>query len=118
MGHILKASIGSGRNSANSGGLRKADTSAITNLANVRDPKYAARILFLKVIAYTLGRGYIGWIADLETDNTPQHDEYIRRKQEDRERDHLDVIRNATPELWDDVSTKPLFLTGQISHSV
>ena len=62
VAQILKASIGTGGNSTNVGGLRKADTSVIANLANARVPKYAARILFLKVIAYTLGWGRVGWI--------------------------------------------------------
>ena len=62
IAHILKASIGTGGSSTNVGVLRKAVTSATVNLTNVRAPKYAARILFLKVIAYTLGRGRIGWI--------------------------------------------------------
>jgi len=71
VAHILNASIGTGRSSTNVGGSRKADTIVVTNLANARVPKYAPRILFLKVIAYTLGRGLIGWIGDLETKATP-----------------------------------------------
>jgi len=66
----------------NVGGLKKAVASAIDNLANVRVPQYTARILFLKVIAYTLGLGRIGWFSNLEINNIPQHDEYVRRKQE------------------------------------
>ena len=97
IAHILKASTGIGRNSTNVGGLTKAVASAIANLANVRVPKYTARILFLKVIAYTLGRGRIGWRSDFGTNDTPQHDEYIRRKQENRDCDYLDVVQSVTP---------------------
>ena len=85
IAQILKASIGTGGSSTNVGGLTKINTNVVVNLANVRVPKYAARILFLKVIAYSLGRGHVGWIGDLETDDTPQQDEYVRSKRESRE---------------------------------
>ena len=111
MAHILRASIGTRGSSTNVGGLRKVNTNVVVNLANVRVPKYAARILFLKVIAYNLGRGYIGWIG--RTNDTPQQDEYVRSKRENRERDRLDVERNATPKRRNDVSTKPSFLTRE-----
>ena len=80
VAHVLKASIGTGGSSKNVGGLEKANTRAVVNLANARVPKYAARTLFLRVIAYTLGRGRIGWVSDLETNDAPQRDEHVRRE--------------------------------------
>lgn len=63
-GQKLKASIGIGGRSTNATGREKADASDTASLANARVPKYTARILFLKVIAYTLSRGRISWSGD------------------------------------------------------
>ena len=58
-GQKLKASIGIGGRTKNVTGLTKDDASDTTNLANARVPRYTARILFPKVIAYTLRRNRI-----------------------------------------------------------
>ena len=63
-GQKLKGSIGIGGSSANATGRAKDDASDTANLVNARVPKYTARILFLKVIAYTLGRTRISRLRD------------------------------------------------------
>jgi len=60
----LKASIGIGGRSTNATGRTKDEASDTANLANARVPKYTARILFPKVIAYTLRQSRISRLRD------------------------------------------------------
>ena len=63
IAHMLKASTGtSGRSTTNVGSTKK-DTRNVVNLANARIPKYTMNVLFLRVIAYSLGRNRIGWLS-------------------------------------------------------
>ena len=79
------------------GGLTKDATSVTVNLVNARAPKYAVRILFLKVIAYILRRGCISQLRDEDKCGVPQCNEDIRGKQEKHDYDHLCVVRGTTP---------------------
>ena len=53
--HKLKGSIGTRGRAVIFGGLIKAVTKGEAILVNIRAPRYTASVLFLKVIAYTLG---------------------------------------------------------------
>jgi len=64
------------------GNLEKADASQTPNLANIRVPKYARSILFLKVIAYILRRNRVSWLNDTGKHDVPQRDEDFRGKYE------------------------------------
>jgi len=69
--HKLKASTGIRGRSMTVGGLEKDDASDIANLANAKLPKYAASILFLKVIAYILRQYCISWVSNTDKLDIP-----------------------------------------------
>lgn len=83
--HKLEAFIGSEWRSTKTGRWTKAGARDISDLANARVPKYTASILFLEVIAYILGRNHISRSTDTDKRDAPQHNEDVRRKQEERE---------------------------------
>ena len=59
-------------------GVANATTSNRANLPNARTPKYAARILFLEVIAYILRSICIGRLNErFGGDDAPQRDEDV-----------------------------------------
>ena len=60
--HELKASTGIGGGDMTTGDLENVDENVVVNLANARVPRYTTSILFLKLIAYTLGWNRIRWL--------------------------------------------------------
>ena len=77
IAHMLKASTGTmGRFTTNVGSTKN-DTMNIVNLANARIPKYTTSVLFLRVIAYSLGRNRIGWSSGTGEHDAPQCNEDV-----------------------------------------
>ena len=117
--HKLEAFIGSERRSTKTGRWTKAGARDMIDLANARVPKYTASILFLEVIAYILGRNHISRSTGTGKRDAPQHNEDVRRKQEEREQDRWGVVSSNAPGLGDDISTKPPGkYQSDLSHSL
>ena len=117
--HKLEAFIGSEWRSTKTGRWTKAGARDISDLANARVPKYTASILFLEVIAYILGRNHISQSTDTDKRDAPQHNEDVRRKQEEREQDRRGVVSSNAPGSGDDISTKPPGkYQSDLSHSL
>ena len=75
--HMLKASTGTTGRPTTNVGSTKNDTMNIVNLANARTPKYTTSLLFLKVIAYSLGRNHIGWLGGTGEHDAPECNEDV-----------------------------------------
>ena len=73
--------------------MTKDIASDMANLASARLPKYAARILFLRVIAYILGWNRVILPRNVDKHGVPQHDEDVRRNQEKHDQGHLEIVR-------------------------
>jgi len=97
IGHKLRASIGTAGSSKSVAGLTKGDARATANLTAARVPKYNPTNLFLRVNAYTLRRNRISQSRDKNKHGIPQHDEDVRRSQEEHDQDRFTAPPGNAP---------------------